>query len=246
MSGRAEEAADLLDRLWRENRTIDALPPELAPAGFEEALAIQAAFARRHASCGWKVGPGPGGRGWTAAPLRGAALASPGRIAALPPPRLEVEVGLVLAADLPAGSTEAAAEAAIGGFHLALELFGSRYADPARVDAAAIAADNFNNAGVLLGGGVGAEAAPDLAGLGIRLFRDDVPVGQSDGGNGLAALLPALCWLADYAAQRSKPLAAGDIVITGARIGPLPLDPGATYRAECRLGTAVLHVAAGS
>jgi len=236
--------ADLLEDLWRQGKTLPRLPDELTPRDVEAALGVQAAYLKRHHSCGWKIGPGPGGEGRMAAPLRGDTLHAPQQLPAAATPAIEVEVGLVLGSNLPAGSTAEQAAAAIGGWHLALEPLRSRYDDPKAQPLPALLADNLSNAGLILGSGM-----PGLSGyvvdIVMELHNGAEKVGEYRGQISVPEIAQSLAWLADYAAARGKPLAAGDVVITGARIGPVALQRGASYRATSTIGEAAFGVAQG-
>jgi 2-keto-4-pentenoate hydratase len=241
----AANAADLLAGLSARGETIEHLPDALRPRGADDAVAIQRAFLARHASPGWKVGPRPDGTGWCAAPLRGAgAMQSPAELSAASAAtmRIEVEVAIVLGRDLPAGSTPAEAKAAIGGAHLALELFRSSFADPARQDFASLLADNLSNAGVVLGGGQ-PSADLDLASLNITLRRDAEDLASVDTGAPLETLLDAMSWLATYASSLGAPLRRGAVIITGARIGPVSVRQPGYYAASSALGDVAMQVA---
>ncbi|CDP52520.1 2-keto-4-pentenoate hydratase [Devosia sp. DBB001] len=231
----AEATADFLETLWRQGQTIDALPDDLRPADTDEALAVQSAYIARYPSCGWKIGATPDG-GWLAAPLRGEPLPGGASLAGNMPPAVEVEVALTLGASLLADSTEDQARAAIRSFHLAFELFGSRYKQPKAVDASSVLADNLNNAGVIVGDArLPAEAqATEIT---IDFHRDGEDAGRHHAPWPDDGFASGLIWLADYAAKRGKPLSAGDIIITGARIGPVPLQRSARYEARSSLGT---------
>jgi len=236
--------ADLLEDLWRQGKTLSRLPDELMPHDVDAGLGVQAAYLKRHCSCGWKIGPGPGGQGRMAAPLRGDILHAPQQLAAIATPAIEVEVGLVLGSNLPAGSTAEEAAAGVGGWHLALEPLRSRYDDPKAQPLPALLADNLSNAGLILGSGT-----PELPGsvldIVMELHCGAERVAEYRGQISVPEIARSLSWLADYAAARGKPLAAGDVVITGARIGPVALQRGASYRATSTIGEAAFGVAQG-
>ncbi len=245
MTDSAAAAADLLTGLSLRGETIEHLPDALRPRSVEDAIAIQRAFLARHASAGWKVGPHPDGAGWCAAPLRGAgAIDSPADLSAVSAAtmRIEVEVAIVLSRDLPAGSTLVDAKAAIGGVHLAFELFRSSFVDPAQQDFASLLADNLSNSGVVLGGGRPSTDG-DLAALSIALRRDDEDLASVATGAALATILEAMAWLADYASSLGAPLRRGAVVITGARIGPVSVREPGRYTGSSDLGDVAMSVA---
>jgi 2-keto-4-pentenoate hydratase len=233
-----ELTADFLHDLWKRSELIDALPAELAPASVENAFAVQSAYLARHVSCGWKVGPGPVELGgWAAAPLRGVCHQSPAQWGGVLP-GIEIEIAFVLGADLPADSTAVQAKAAIETCNLGVEIFRARYVNSGALPFPQVIADHLNNAGVLLGSGKAVADIPDMANLPISLEADGVAIGQSIGGPSFDDLMVPLCWLADYATARGRALRAGDVIITGARIGTLPIEKGKSYRAVSALGIA--------
>ena len=242
---KAEDAADLLADTARRNRTIDGLPPALRPDVPTEAMAIQAAFIRRRGSCGWKVGPHPSGSGWVGAPLRGkGASLTPHRLtrADAATMRIEVEVAVVLGGDLPAGASLADVRAAIAGTHIAFELFRSSYTDPKQQGLPSLLADNLSNAGVVLGEGRAPRDGDDLTALQVALERDGGYLAGTDKGAALAAILESIHWLAGYAAELGAGLKRGDVILTGARIGPLSVAEAGTYRATSALGEVRMDV----
>ena len=243
---KVEEAADLLAAISARGETIDSLPSALRPVVPTEAMAIQAAFIRRHGSCGWKVGPHPSGTGWAGAPLRGR-MASPTphhlSLAAAATMRIEVEVAVVLGGDLPAEANLADVRAAIAATHIAFELFRSSYADPKQQDLPSLLADNLSNAGIVLGEGRAPQDADDFAALQIMLERDPGPIAAADKGAAFSAIVESIHWLAGYAAELGAGLKRGDVILTGARIGPLPVAEAGSYRATSVLGEVRLDVA---
>ncbi len=232
----ADQTADLLDELWRRSAKIDNLSADVTPHSVEDARAVQASYLRRHTSSGWKVGMGPDGVRWAAAPLRGDVISSPARLSGVLPD-IEIEVAFTLGSALPARSSVDQAELAVSACSMALELFQSRYTRPDEMPFPLILADNLNNAGVILGSGLSAQNLPSLAELKITLEADGIVVATSQGGPSFNDLLVPLCWLADYASELGQPLNAGDTVITGARIGALPIEGGKTYRVNSLLGS---------
>ncbi len=244
MTDRAADAADLLASLSTRGKTIVRLPDGLRPQDEEEAIAIQRAFVARHGSCGWKVGPHPSRSGWCASPLRGKLITSP---ATLPTTdatsmQVEVEIALVLGSDLPATTSATDARAAIAGAHLAFELFRSSYADRNAQDVPSLLADNLSNAGIVLGSGRPLVAADTPGTLQVMLHHDGEQLAATDKGATLETILDALCWLSAYAEQLGAPLKRGDAILTGARLGPLPVSKPGAYRATSALGEVVLRV----
>ncbi len=114
--------------------------------------------------------------------------------------------------------------ACIASLHPAVELLSSRFAVPDSAPDLHRLADLQNCAAVILGAPTtdwsGLEFAElpfalSLAGQEVALKLNSPTTGQT---------LEALCWLTDHAASRGVPLKAGDVVITGARLGPVSLQ----------------------
>ena len=244
LTNNATDAADLLAQLSLRGETIEHLSDALRPRSVKDAVAVQRAFLAKYPSPGWKVGPHPNGAGWCAAPLRGTnALQSPTELSAASAAtmRIEVEVAIMLARDLPAGSSPADVKSAIGGAHLAFELFRSSFADPTRQDLASLLADNLSNSGVVVGGGLPSPVG-DFALLKITLRRDSENLASVDTGATLETVLDAMSWLANYASSLDAPLLHGAIIITGARIGPVSVGLPGYYTASSDLGDVAMRV----
>lgn len=208
-----------------------------APADTASAYAVQAAVldALGEAAGGaWKQAM-LGGKTRECAALPMSLVQGPGPAGALPPfTAIEVETAVILSGDPGKGDPIAA----IAEIRLAFELLGSRYAqgtDPAPLERMA---DAFSNAGIILGEELPGwrNGLPDR--LGITLVIDGTPVEAPEAAAPLAEALDFLTWLSGHARRRGYPLKRGDVIITGARIGPLPLAAGQRIRAEA-MGAAV-------
>lgn len=64
------------------------------------------------------------------------------------------------------------------------------------------------------------------------MLDDHVELSRSQNGASVAATIDALVWLANHAAARGTGLAAGQFVITGARIGPIEIPAASRIRAQ--------------
>jgi len=109
----------------------------------------------------------------------------------------------------------------------AFELIEDRNAVYKATRPVTLIADNAWNAGIVLGAPVSVPKPLELNGLvgrlttpaGMREGRTDDPMG-------------ALAWCANLAADRGRPLEAGQVVITGSVIPTLPISVGETFSFE--------------
>lgn len=220
---------------------IADLPLDLVPQTAEDAYRIQNETIAELGPIGaWKVQPMPATGLPFAAPILARTIFADGadlRASDYPSLGLEVEVAVTLNRNLPlrsSGYTPAELQAAIGSLHLALEVLASRFVDRQLVPQLAGIADLQHSGAIVLGTAAPAQALPEFGCQAIELAIDGFVVAKTDGNATTANMLTALAWLADHVAARGLPLQAGMTVITGSRIGPLPVT-----------GTQVLAQAAG-
>ncbi|MFI0355392.1 2-keto-4-pentenoate hydratase [Actinomadura sp. 9N407] len=146
-------------------------------------------------------------------------------------PRVEVEVGFVLGADLPGEEcTEADVLAATERVVPSLELIDSRIADW-RIKLADTIADNASSAGFVIGAGV-PPAGLDLTAIDATLYRggETVVSGRSDAVLGDPVI--AVAWLARKVASFGVRLRAGNVVLPGSCTRAIDVAAGETYTAE--------------
>ncbi|WP_410218315.1 fumarylacetoacetate hydrolase family protein [Paracoccus sp. (in: a-proteobacteria)] len=136
---------------------------------------------------------------------------------------IEVETAFILGADLPAGTTPAAALAAVAEVRLAFEIVSSRYNDRTFVQPLEAMADGFSSAAIVLGSPIRDWQSLLDQPLGLTLALDGHAVAASEQTPTLSETAGFLSWLASHAAGQSMQLSAGTVIITGARIGPIPL-----------------------
>jgi 2-keto-4-pentenoate hydratase len=224
MTSKANEAARLLSEANASGRKLAALPADVRPAGIEEAYAIQRAWPRATPIYGWKVGPGATPDGLCAAPLLGdAALRSSAEVPFSEGLAVEVEVTVTLGANN-----------SIASLHMSYELFQSRYVDRKQVDFPSVLADYLNNAGIVVGPATTAEIP--LESLEVVLTEDGKEIARTATGMSLNETKTNIAWLARHAAESGAPLAAGTVILTGARLGPIAVKPGSRYVATSALG----------
>ncbi len=147
-------------------------------------------------------------------------------------PRVEVEVGFVLGADLPgADCTEADVLAATVAYAPAIELIDSRITDW-KIALCDTIADNASSAGWVLGAERVRPELLDVTGIEARLTRNGelVAEGRSDAVLGDPTI--AVAWLARKVASFGVRLRAGDIVLPGSCTRAIDARPGDAFHAE--------------
>ena len=138
-------------------------------------------------------------------------------------PVLEAEVAAHLAADLGPGATSAEALAAVGGWSVAIELAD---VDRAADDVEAIVAGNIFHRQVLLGPVVPARPDP----LPFVLTRDGAEAARTSRPEALTGELGSvLASMADTLAACGAGLRAGEVVITGSVVPPIPVENRCTW-----------------
>lgn len=151
---------------------------------------------------------------------------------------LAVRVGRTLAKKAKPYTREEV-RAAVTGVMAAYELIEDRNAVYKETKPASLIADNAWNAGIVLGPEAPAPAG-DLNGLAARLIVDGKPAreGRTDDPMG------ALAWVVNLAADRGRPLEAGQVVITGSVIVTSPIKAGEHFRFEIEgVGTVEMRAA---
>ncbi len=231
------EAAKALQSAERGLR-LETLPDHLVPDSVETAYAIQDALLAGQTVGGWKIAPAAAGEVPRCSAFADTRIVQNGT--ALPfelqAPEVEVEVAFRLGKDLPGRATAYSRDDiinAIGSTHVAFEILDSRFVDRKKVSSLAALADSQSNCLVVLGDGV--EGYPGETSLrpALTIRGTHYAVEKALPENG--AVLDAVAWLAQHAASRGHPLTAGQIVITGARVGPIPIPRSTLIEAEIPL-----------
>jgi 2-keto-4-pentenoate hydratase len=236
----AEKAARHIFAARESRARYDNLPPEIAPATLADAYATQEALAplitpRAGAVVGLKIATTTkvmqelmgidhpcGGMIFARTVHRSPATLN---LADYQHLMIECELAVRLGGDLAQTAAPYTADSvrpAVAAAMPAFELIEDRNADYKRTNALSLIADNCWNAGVVLGTPVPLDSASQLAGIAGRLAINGRESHQGTTDDPLATL----AWIANLAAERGRPLAAGMIVITGSVIATLPIAPG--------------------
>ncbi|MEQ3626243.1 MAG: hypothetical protein ABNH26_13575 [Celeribacter sp.] len=234
----AERAADLLVQSRRDNTLLADLPEGLIPHSIDEAYAVQDATLRLNGPAGgWKIAAKPDSDPRCSV-ISANAFVQSGATLDVPPQGFdaEIETAFVFAQELPKRDrpyTQDEVAQAIGAVHLAIELVAARFADRRSLPALTRIADLQGNAGVVLGAGRTDWTGLNHADLPVSLSIDGAVAALPRRNIGLEDTLQMLTWLANHAVTRNVELKAGHAVITGARLGPVPLGVAREIVAEC-------------
>ena len=226
------------------------LPPDCRPPSLEDAYRAQAALNERlsgrlGAVCGRKIGcttPVMQRYLQIEHPCAGALHAgrthrSPATVAFGEHwrPGVECEIAVRLGRPLPAAEApfdRTGVAAAVASCMAAIEIVDDRYENFRALDAASLVADDFFNAGAVVGAPVSAWSGLDLAALRGVMTINGVEVGAGIGADVMGHPFEALAWLANHAAATGRPLSEGDLVLTGSIVETHWMGPGDTVRIE--------------
>lgn len=153
-------------------------------------------------------------------------------------PRVEVEVGFILADDLPgAGCTEDDVLAATAAFAPAIELIDTRITDW-KIGLCDTIADNASSAGFVLGAARVSPKDVDIQGIDATLTRNGEVVAEGRSDAVLGNPVTAVAWLARKVDGFGVRLRAGDIVLPGSCTRAIDVRPGDDFLADfAGLGT---------
>ena len=142
---------------------------------------------------------------------------------------VECEIAVRLGGDLPVGgapySKEEVAERVIACM-AAMELVDDRYADIRALGGPSLIADDFCNAGCVLGEEVTDWRKLDLTAVEGRTLVNEKERGVGFGRDVLGHPLEALAWLANTKAARGQALAKGEFILLGSLVEVQWLEPG--------------------
>lgn len=147
-------------------------------------------------------------------------------------PRVEVEVGFVLADDLPgAGCTEDDVLAATAAFAPSIELIDSRITDW-KIKLCDTIADNASSAGFVLGAARVSPKDIDITAIDAVLTRNGEVVAEGRSDAVLGNPVTAVAWLARKVDSFGVRLRAGDIVLPGSCTRAIDVRPGDRFVAD--------------
>jgi 2-keto-4-pentenoate hydratase len=232
--------ADRIVEAHARRVTLDPIS-DRGPLSLDDAYEVQrhvvdARLARGERIAGWKLGytslvmrEQMGVDAPNFGPLTDAMLIADGAAvpASMTQPRVEPEVALRFASDVPAGADRAAVLAAVGTAHAALEVVDSVWTGY-RFTLEDNTADGSSAAGLVLGPEFPLDRIADVE---VTLLVDGEPAGTGRGSDASGHPADGVVWLVEQLAARGVRLCAGDVVITGGLTRAAPLDPGTTITA---------------
>ena len=140
------------------------------------------------------------------------------RHAAYVRPGVECEMVVRLRTDLPtqhAPFDRTKVATAVGEVMAGMEIVDDRYADYKSLDTPTLIADDFFDAGCVLGTPISNWHALNLASLSGVTCVNGVEVGRGRGADVMGHPFEALAWLANALSRRGRSLRAGEFVFTG-------------------------------
>jgi 2-keto-4-pentenoate hydratase len=156
-------------------------------------------------------------------------------------PRVEVEVGFILADDLPgAGCTEDDVLAATAAFAPAIELIDTRIKDW-KITLCDTIADNASSAGWVLGEARVSPKDVDIRNIDAVLTRNGEVVAKGRSDAVLGNPVTAVAWLARKVENFGVRLKAGDIVLPGSCTKAFDANPGDKFVADF-VGLGAVHL----
>ncbi len=241
-------AAAILWQHWQQSTRLDELPAQCRPISRAEGYAIQAEVAQLSGQrvVGWKIAAtskagqqhiqvdGPIAGCLLAARAResGARIALAGNNMKV----AEAEFAFRMGADLPKRASSYGVDevlAAVATLHPAIEVPDSRYQDFTHVGAAQLIADVACACWFVIGPEVRADwRALDLVQHNVAAYRNGMFAGQGAGANVLGDPRVALAWIANELCTYGEGLRAGEVVITGTCLTPVPVTAGDSVKMD--------------
>jgi len=237
----AQAAADILVARRIGGESGPRLPENCRPQNIDDALAIQAAVTEQWCAQmddsigGWKCLQ-PSADKIIVAPIYTRTINSVPPVALWPKgelARIEPELAFFFGADLPARAQPYSAsevDAAIARTHMALELIGGRYDDPANATFPEMLADGLVNQGLFIGPQVDSARAQTASEIAIQVTCDGAETRVHQGRHPNTHPRAPLYWLAEFLRSCGLGIEAGQAVITGSYAGVLevPLNTAVT------------------
>lgn len=143
-------------------------------------------------------------------------------------PRVEPEVALRFARDVPPGADRAEVLACAGSAHACLEVVDSVWTGY-RFTLEDNTADGSSAAGVVLGPTL---PLPGIERVNVSLWVDGAPAGRGVASDASGHPADGVVWMVAQLAARGERLRAGDLVLTGGLTRAAPLEPGSTITAR--------------
>ena len=241
-------AAAMLLQHWRQSTRLAELPAHCRPGTRAEGYAVQAEVARLSGQnvVGWKIAAtSKAGQQHIQVdgPIAGCLLAARAReggarieLAGNNMKVAEAEFAFRMGGDLPKRTQSysvAEVMAAVATLHPAIEVPDSRYTDFTRVGAPQLIADVACGCWFLIGAETRVDwRAVDLAQHAVTAYRNGALAGQGSGANVLGDPRAALTWIANELCAYGDGLHAGDVVITGTCLTPLPVSAGDSVKMD--------------
>ena len=122
---------------------------------------------------------------------------------------------------------------AVSSLHPAIEVPDSRYEDFTRVGAAQLIADLACACWFVIGPATRVDwGARDLVQHSVAAYRNGALAGQGSGANVLGDPTSALAWIANELCTYGEGLRAGEVVITGTCLTPVPVSAGDSVKMD--------------
>lgn len=225
----ADRAAARLWNLWKDQRTIDALPEDERPSTLDEGWQIQRSLdAHAGAHAGWKLAAtSPAGQRSIGAdgPVLGRlydhSIVPPGSTLSVEHMAMrlaEAEFAFTIARDIDPDAgplTRDRVLDSIATLHPAIEVPDSRFTDFRTVGLPSLVADAMGVAFLVVGEPTSAWNASDLPGLAVTMYSNGISASTGSGMDVLGDPLEALLWSAIELDRRGLMLREGDVVTTG-------------------------------